>query len=244
MSYSAHFANEHEAERYDTDQYAPSAYATLLWEIEQQQLDEVLGTMAPRQFDHLDFACGTGRVLQHVVPQAASSTAIDVSEAMAARARARVPSATVITRDITRGGEIEGSYDVVTAFRFILNAEPQLREAGLNALAARLRNSSSILIFNNHGHLLSHKALLAVPHWIRRRGARRQSGNLMTHRKVVVTARQSGLQVQRVAGCGVLGGRLAKMIPRSAAVRIERWAARSPLSWFGSNQLYVARRES
>lgn len=241
MSYSEHFASNEKALTYDEKEYAEGSYSSLLWSIERGQLDAAIATHAASPFDYLDFACGTGRVLAHVAPQARSTRGIDISEAMVTRARERVPSATIEARNITDGGAVEATYDVITSFRFLLNAEPQLRVAGLEALAARLKDRSSVLIVNNHGNLASHKAVMVVPEWFRHRGRRRQSGNRLSHRAVVSAAAAAGLNIERVAGCGLLGGRLAGKLPRRFAERVERRAARTPLNRWGCNQLYVAR---
>jgi SAM-dependent methyltransferase len=241
LSYSEHFADEGAALHYDENEYAPGTYSSMLWEIERSQLDRTIRAYAPSPFDYLDFACGTGRVLAHVAPRARSTRGIDISEAMVARARERVPSARIEARNITDGGDVEATYDVITSFRFLLNAEPELRLAGLKALAARLKDRSSVLIVNNHGNLASHKAVMVVPEWFRYRGRRRQSGNRLSHRAVVRAAEEAGLSIQRLAGCGLLGGRLAGRLPRGLVKRVEVWSARSPLSRLGSNQLYVAR---
>jgi SAM-dependent methyltransferase len=240
VTYSTHFTDEDEAGRYDEGEYAPDSYSTLLWGIERKQLDDVLARRARPGFAYLDFACGTGRVLAHVTPRAGTSVGIDVSEAMASRARKRVRGARVFTRDITSDASVEGHYDVITAYRFLLNAEPALRRAALDALKSRLRDSSSILIMNNHGNLASHKALMALPNWIRHRGQRQPSGNVLAHRAVKRLFEGAGLHVDRVAGCGLLGGHLAKLLPGRLVEGIEARFARTPLSRLGSNQLYVA----
>ena len=243
MTYRDQFAKGNAAARYDAVQYGDGSYSALLWEVEKVQLDSILARHAPRDFSYLDFACGTGRVLEHVAPQAASSVGIEISAAMADRARDRVPDATVIVKDVTgEGAEIEGTYDVITAFRFVLNAESSLRSAGLRALRARLANEDSILVFNNHGNLASHKAVMALPHLLRRRGHTAVEGNVLRDKSVRALAAQAGLRVDRVAGAGLLGGRLAAKISVGRVRRIEQRFARSRITRLGSNQLYLARR--
>lgn len=242
VTYRDQFAEGEAAAKYDTVEYADGSYSGLLWDIEKEQLDDVLRKHAPTPFDYLDFACGTGRVLAHVAPRAATATGIEISAAMAARAHARVPAARLAVVDVTApGAELEGTYDVVTAFRFVLNAEPSLRLAGMRALAARLRSSDAVLVFNNHGQLTSHKAILALPHLLRRGFRRSNEGNVLSHRAVLALAGAAGLRATRVAGAGLLGGRLAEKLPQRRAEAIERRFARSRWSRFGSNQLYVAR---
>lgn len=244
MSYSDHFTDNKKAQLYDTREYAAGTYSSLLWDIEKGQVDAALARYARQPFDYLDFACGTGRVLAHVAPQARESYGIDISPAMVERAREFVPAARIEVRNIIDDAAIERTYDVITAFRFLLNAETELRIAGLKALATRLRDGSSILLVNNHGNLASHKVVMAVPEWFRYRGKRRQSGNRLSHRAVIRAATEAGLTIRRVSGCGLLGGRLAQSLPQRLARRMEYWGSRSLLSHFASNQLYVARIQS
>jgi SAM-dependent methyltransferase len=89
-------------------------------------------------FDAIDFACGTGRVTTCVAETFPTVEGIDVSDEMLARARERYPEITFTNVDVTRH-EIRRQVDVITAFRFFLNAEDQLRAAVLDALYKMLR---------------------------------------------------------------------------------------------------------
>ncbi|MHC4171159.1 MAG: class I SAM-dependent methyltransferase [Planctomycetota bacterium] len=52
--------------------------------------------------------------------------------------------------DITTGDALKGrKFNLITAFRFFLNAEPELRSAAMNALSGLLAEDG-ILVFNNH----------------------------------------------------------------------------------------------
>ena len=245
MSYSEHFEPEATSLEYDELQYAEGSYPSLLWELERRQIDSILNETFPDpDFDYLDFACGTGRVLVHIESRARSSRGIEISSAMANRAKKRVSSAEIVCRDITvPSADVEAEYDLVTAFRFILNAEPDLRRRAMESLARRLRDENSILVFNNHGNLVSHKLLAFPVHQFRMRGTRRQSGNYLSHRSVVRLAEECGLSVERAAGCGLLGGKLAKSLPPRMVQWIESRFASSRLNSLGSNQMYVGRKQ-
>jgi SAM-dependent methyltransferase len=245
MTYRDRFTGARAAVAYDEEQYRPGSYGDLLWRVEQQQLRDVVEQLraSHRRIDYLDFATGTGRVLGYLRPLVDTATGIEVSEAMAERARARVPSATVLCRDIaTAGARVEGSYDLITAFRFLLNAEPALRAAALAALARRLRGTSSLLVVNNHGNLWSHKALLWPVHKAAGRVRPGSSGNYLSHRAVVRLVEQAGLRVERVLGCGVLGARLARLLPEARVAEWERRLAATRAAGAAVNRMYVCRR--
>lgn len=67
---------------------------------------------------------------------------------MLAHARRACPGARVLERDLTLA-PLGERFDVVTAFRFFLNAEPALRAAALDAIHASLA-ADGVLIANVH----------------------------------------------------------------------------------------------
>ncbi len=248
-SYRSHFEHQDAAATYDQRQYADASYSAFLWEIEKIQLEGLIAAFrrTHQRINYLDFACGTGRVISFLESRVDAATGIEISSTMADRARSRIKSATIHCMDITAQGQpVESSYDLITAFRFILNAEPELRVAALNALAARLRDDSSWLIFNNHGNVFSHKLALQPYHRLRRGfGHHHNSGNYLSNRSVYKLARDAGLRIEQVFGAGLLGGKLTKLVPAAVASRIEHAAASSRLLRpILVNQMYVARREA
>jgi SAM-dependent methyltransferase len=244
-SYRDHF-DAREASAY-VDMFSPGTYGSLLWKIEQDQLAGLLREfrVSHSRVEYLDFACGTGRVLGFLEDQVDRATGIDVSADMLERARARTSRSELLQTDICAANvEPEGRYDLITAFRFILNAEPELRGKALRALAARLRDRTSWLIFNNHGNAFSHRAALRPLHALRR-AVRPDSpmSNHLSHRQVVALAADAGLSIRRVLGCGFLSGKLLAVTPFDSLLRCEQQLARvHRLSAVGVNQLYVATR--
>lgn len=244
MSYRQQFATTDAAQTYDEQEYAADSYGQILWQIEQSQLSAIMYALRATlpTIDLLDFATGSGRILSFLESMSDTSVGIEISESMAERARHRVSRSTVLCRDITLPDTpIEGTYDVITAFRFILNAEPALRRLALLALRDRLRDQTSRLIFNNHGNLWSHKAILYPIHALRRAGKPATSGNTMTHRQVMDLIESVGMRAERVYGCGVLGARLARLGTAERVLEWELSLARSSLWRAGVNHIYVAR---
>lgn len=245
-SYRRHFDDPDAAAIYEL-QYSHYSYSGLLWELEQAQLMRLvteLRTTRPR-LDYLDFACGTGRVISFLEAHVDSAIGIEISPWMAKRAQAAVRNATILCADITtEDHRIERRYDLITAFRFVLNAEPSLRLAGLKALRARLKDDSSMLIFNNHGNIFSHKAILWPYHRLRKgMGGHRMKGNYLSNLTVHRLAKAAGLRIEAVYGAGLFGGKVAKLAPE----RLLNWAERQAASArmlrpILVNQMYVARR--
>jgi len=242
-SYRRHFTHADAGTAYDLEQYRPGSFWDVVWALEQPVLDRVVADQRLRtpRIEYLDFACGTGRVLAHVEDGVDAATGVDVSAAMLARAATRVNRARLLQTDLTApDAPLEGRYDLITAFRFVLNAEPQLRAAALAALAARLRDGESRLVVNTHGNPCSYKGIV-VP--IRRAlHARGGEENLLGVGKLERLLAGAGLEVVERQGMGVLPSPLWRRTPR-LAVAVERWFTRTPLLWrLGVNQVLVCRR--
>jgi SAM-dependent methyltransferase len=244
--YRGKFVQEAAAVKYDTVVYAPASKSELIWRIEAELLDGVAGEMrrAHEHIDYLDFACGTGRILSFVEARVDEATGIDVSPAMLSRATQKVRRATLLCRDITGdGAEIEGKYDLISCFRFLKNAEPELRRAAVRQLARRLKGPTSVLVVNSHGgNPFSYRALLVPWHWLRARLTGRKFGDYLSNREVHAIMRDAGLVVERVIGYSFISGRILKLVPASLALAIERrLVGARVVQALGANQLFICR---
>ena len=245
-TYRDQFSAAAKAKEYQTVHIGHGSYSDLLWEIEKQQLTTVLDEMRRTRdrIDLLDFATGTGRIIGFLESRVDSATGIDVSAAMVQLAGEKLTGARMFCKDITApDDEIEGTYDLITAFRFALNAEPALCLAALKALAARLRDDSSVLVFNNHGNPFSHKLPLWPYHAVRRLGGGYvPEGNYLTNRRARKLAEAAGLRIERVEGCGLLSAKSLRVLGFERVLGLERSLARYRLLRpLAVNQMYIAR---
>ena len=243
-AYRERFVETGEAESYDAlfVQGADRTYAfTVLWDFEKKFLDGIVAKLRRThdRIDYLDFAAGTGRILAHLEDRVDSATGIEIAPAMLSVAESRVRRSKLICADITAADTaVEGRYDLITAFRFFLKADPQLRLSAMRALAARLKDDRSLLVFNNHGN---------APGWgpLRRIVSRlRGTADSMTDKEVRELVRQAGLRVDRVTGYAQVPARIAQIFSVTAARRLEAAMARWPfVPRIGIYQLYVVRRD-
>jgi predicted TPR repeat methyltransferase len=62
------------------DKFSRFAYTSVIWDLEQRQmLDLVAAQFAdPGSTRHMDFACGTGRILALLEPAVGNSTGVDI----------------------------------------------------------------------------------------------------------------------------------------------------------------------
>ncbi len=103
----------------------------------------------PKDVQVLDFACGTGRITALLNRFFSSITAVDVSAPMLEQARRALPSVNFMQTDLTRDNLALPQFDLITGFRFFLNAQPQLRHEAMKVLVSLLK-PDGILVVNNH----------------------------------------------------------------------------------------------
>ncbi|MDQ3342206.1 MAG: class I SAM-dependent methyltransferase [Actinomycetota bacterium] len=245
MSYREQFAESTRAAEYERRQWDGVSYPSLIWELERAWLDRFLASspVPAAQMDYLDFACGTGRVLSYLEDRVRSARGIEISAAMLDIARQKVRRADLVCADITTSPQIEGRYDLITCFRFLLNAEPDLRRQAMRGLAARLKDRDSRLLFDNHGNLSSYKAL-RWPGSVLRRGqpVYESAGNVLSHGDVMRVLDDAGLDVVARHGYGLLSGKAPQLFGYDRVLELERrLAGTGGVERLGVHQLYVCR---
>lgn len=137
-------------------------YRRLIWDLEKKILDRIVRERLERgALRHLDFACGTGRVLAHIAERAAVSVGVDLSPSMLEVARAQSERSEILEADLTRNDVLAGRrFDLITAFRFFPNAQPGLRAEAMGVLVRHLAPDGR-LVFNNHRNSSSLKYRLS-----------------------------------------------------------------------------------
>ena len=170
----------------------------VLMEMERCYLGKILKCRAPRKA--LDFACGTGRVLECVAAHVADCTGVDISSDMLEICRRKVPESTqIICGDISHDDQLLGmdaKFDFITAFRFFPNAQQQLREDVMGNLVSFL-SEEGVLIFNNHRNSGSFLYSFA-------RLLKRSDMQSMTRKEVVSLLDKYDLKILEKKGFGAL----------------------------------------
>jgi len=222
---------------YDRDLSDTRTAKGLEWMLERRLIDGLLGDH-PHAQRAVDFACGTGRILGFLAERFPEVIGVDVSAAMIEVARERCPAARLVVGDVTvNPGLLTESADVVTAFRFLLNAEPPLRAAALDWMRDRLR-PEGLLIVNFH---LNPRSLRGC--YLRLRHA--SDVTMMGVGEARALLASHGLTVRKVRGYSYLpyrrdGSRL--LLPRVRR-SVEGWLARvDRLTGWGSCFLLLAER--
>ena len=127
------------------------------WEWEKKTMDGIFDKISTGQEEVLDFACGTGRILNYLQHRFNNLTGVDVSPEMLGVTKSYLPNINVIKADLTKNNifkEEAKSFDLITSFRFFLNAQDSLREEVLQELS-KIIKPNGYLIVNNHGNATS-----------------------------------------------------------------------------------------
>ncbi len=217
--------------------FAERPHLRLLWALERRWLSAFVAARFDRPPAHLDFACGTGRILAHLAPRCARSVGLDVSASMLEVARRAAPAATLIEADATRDDPLgDARFDLITAFRFFPNAEPALRAAALAVLARHLA-PGGVIVFNNHLHRRSLRARIASA-----RGRLSPLG--MTDDEARALVAGAGLVVDGAHGLGLLPlSDTHMLLPGALAEPLERALSRAPGAWrLAQDVIYVCGR--
>jgi SAM-dependent methyltransferase len=214
-------------------------YRAMHWRLEQRALDGILRDhLASANVAYLDFACGTGRILGHLYRHVASATGVDVSPSMMEVAREVAPEAELIQADLTQSDVLgQRRFNLITAFRFFPNAEPELRLSVLRVLARHLA-TPGVLVFNNH------KNRNSLPRRVSRFLGREAPGPTMTHREVKALVTDAGLDIRQVIPLASLPfSENHPLLPVSVLEPLERGiSGLTPLTGIAQDVLYVCTR--
>jgi len=220
-------------------EFSANPRRALMWGMEQQVLRGLVGRdLRPAVFRHLDFACGTGRIIGLLKPITAESVGVDLSPGMLEVARTQAPGARFVQADITSDDVLgEETFDLVTAFRFFPNAEATLRDAAMSALVRHVA-LDGFVVFNNHCHTggLNRRLVRVV------KGSRLQL-NDMSRRECEELIGRHGLEIQEVHHMGILPDYETRLLrPRVLVDVIERAGRHLPLASIAENLIFVCRR--
>jgi ubiquinone/menaquinone biosynthesis C-methylase UbiE len=187
---------------------------------------------------YLDFACGTGRIMELAHSHFTETVGIDVSEAMLAEARRRVPAARLVQVDVMTDRVDVGSFSVISLFRFILSAEDHLREGVLRWLRTVIA-SDGVLVVNNH---LNRWSITGWRHRLRNVVHGRRGGP-PTERHMETLLRRCGFEVVEAYGFGIIPPwRDTRRSPSTPLLRLERLLGASKrLQRYAKDRIYLCR---
>jgi len=246
-SYASRFQDQAEVEAYESKEYGAASYATHVWQWQRPVLEQIIreflrGRKAPARL--LDFACGTGRVLAAVESLAQAAEGVDISENMVALARAKCRLARFKVGDILSQPDIlQPAYEIITAFRFLLNVEPALRGRVLRKLREAIREPDGLLIVNVHGNSRSLRhAAVAWRRWREAAQPTQAMLNEMSPAETKSLLRTSGFEIVRQYGFGLLPPTVYRTPLRRPAAAVDKlFAGETPWRNCSIDLMFVCR---
>tara|TARA_Y100000589_G_scaffold332133_1_gene389579 strand:- start:81 stop:827 length:747 start_codon:yes stop_codon:yes gene_type:complete len=166
-------------------------YRKLMWELEKKLLMQFNFT----NYEHLDFACGTGRILSLI--NSRKKSGIDISSSMIEICREKVKDANLLIGDFRDYELLNNKFDLITAFRFLPNAEKILRKDAFTFFKKNLKKDG-ILIFNNH------RSFWSFSYVFFRFFGYESFKEGMTHSEVIALTKKYGFRIINVYSLGLI----------------------------------------
>jgi len=229
--------------RYDS-YLSCNPHPKIMWLLEQRILTAFVGrNFAGRDIHFLDFACGTGRIAQLLEPLVEESIGVDTSASMLEVARSKLHKTRLIEANLIKNNVLGGRrFDLITAFRFFLNAEPPLRKNAMRILADLL-SEDGYLIFNNHGHRAAPTVLYT--YIMNRRHPNPPVLNVMSVQEMKDLVAGFDLEIVQMFHVGILFPRMHRLMPESWSLRIENAATHCKwLAPFSEDLIAVCRHRA
>ncbi|MDP1725485.1 MAG: class I SAM-dependent methyltransferase [Bacteroidota bacterium] len=245
--YKDYYLSKESAIEYDEVSYKEGTYGSVLWEIEKEKLINHLKNFCNtnKNIRYLDFACGTGRIVSLVEAFVEESNGIDISQSMLDRAAQKTKHTNLIQGDITKDVNIiKGKYDLITTFRFVLNANPELREEALGILSEKLQSRDSWLIFNMHTNKYSYAFLSYL--WIKIFGQSKDKDlkRFMSINDCKLLARKAHLDIVKIEGLGFLSSKIFRILPHFLGLNIEKTLSKIPLiNLLGTDLIFFCKKK-
>jgi len=249
LSYNGRFTAAPDAQHYENTEYAPESYSSWIWELQRPYVQREVSALRQdrSQIRLLDFACGTGRVLSFVENFADESIGLDISPEMLSLAAKKCRRSALVEGNLVENPAlIDGPFDVVTMFRFILNAGPELSSTILRILHPLLLAHRGRLICNVHGNSLSLRRFALAAHRSTHSSQSKQPEEpppmleQMSPRQMQELFRKTGYRVLSAYGFGLF----PRMCYRSAGSSIFKTCDRITagnvwLKWISTDLLFV-----
>ena len=224
-SYCQAHLGKNRGEKYEQKMFHSKTYETAIWQLEKHILDKLIQL---RNFNNfLDFACGTGRVVSYLESKVKNSYGLDVSQDMVRVAESKTTRTNFLIKDITQQGvgELADRFDLITAFRFFLNAEPNLRVQAIKAIEEILE-PSGLFIFNIHQRKPSVNYFLArFKALIKRKPL---TANWLSKKEVKEFIESSKLEIREIYSYVALPRFLFRFLPKKI--------------WFFLEKIFISRK--
>jgi glycosyltransferase involved in cell wall biosynthesis len=228
---------------YEHKLYANNSYDSSMWEIEKQILVQEITLFEKDKTKYLDFACGTGRILAFMEQFVSESTGVDVSENMLYLAKKKARKSFLLNSDLTQHDVIaDKQYNLITAFRFFLNAEDDLRKKVMFLLSEKLADRGT-LIFNLHGNTFSY---YLFPIIFKKFKPNQEKLNHVSFFRISKLLKETRLKIKRIYGIGFVPSSFYRLFKsqKKLFIWIDKTFSTCPLmKYFARNLIFICGRD-
>jgi len=186
---------------------------SIIWSLEQKILNNFI---KEKNFNsHLDFAAGSGRVAIIFNKFVKYQYLIDISSSMLESSKEQLKNSKIINEDFRKNISLKDKkFNLITAFRFFSNAEPNLRQKGIKYLYEHL-NDDGYIILNNHKNFWSIPFLISRFLFL-------SDGFGMTHKELNILLKKNNFKIIEYFSVGILTSlEKSKFIPWKLIELIE-----------------------
>lgn len=190
----------------------------------------------------LDFACWTWRITSFIKKYYKNVVWYDISDDMLNIAKEKYPDIEFYNVDI-QSENVSESFDIITAFRFFLNAEYSLKKDILNRFRCVL-TWKSIVIFNIHMNSWCFTYFLS---WIKRKlGFTKIIQNWMSYNDVDKLVKECWYKIIDSKWYSfLLWNPLLNWIPFNVLKKIDLWLSKSKFcKYFSKDIIYVIKKNN
>lgn len=190
---------------------------------------------------YLDFACGTGRVTCVIEKYSKESIGVDVSEEMLKIAEKKCKKIKFIKRNILEKPLIK-QFDLITAFRFFVNAEELLRINTLKTVKAHLKKEG-LFIFNIH---MNRYSFIGFQFFVRKKLFKQNVINTMSYKHMKKLLENEGFKIIKTYSLAHLPGRLnfvilPEKVLKSTELSLSRF---NFLKYISKDIIIIAKKEN
>ncbi len=251
LNYTESHKSKNYGLKYDKGIYAKNTYDDSLWIIEKLILSKFFNSNS-KNLKFLDFACGTGRITKFIEKYDFKEIwGFDVSDSMLKVAENKLDKTKLINIDINNDN-IENYFnyfDIVTAFRFFLNAENELRKKTFFNLN-KIIKKDAYLIFNIHGNKKSIRFFYVIFHNFVRGFIYfilNKKKNIFTYKKqisnneIINLLEKNNFKVEKVFSYSFLTKLIYYILPNKLFIKIEKKMISNKFL-FGTHLIYICKK--
>ncbi len=225
-SYKFSHMDKNHVEAYDEHVYGTDTPDNRVWKCEKRILKKIIDKYYANKIidNYLDFACGTGRICEVMEEYVEQSVGMDVSSEMVSRAVKKCSKTNFVIEDfLDKQNIFDIKFDIITAFRFFLNAEKKMKYDAFKFLKEQLKDDG-LLILNIHGNKYSARHISFIMKDVMTRG--KHCLNEVSVKDIEDLCEKNNMRIKELYSVRFLPNSVEMLLPQKMFEGIEAWIAK------------------